>query len=387
MTKRIAFCFDGTWQAPLNNTNITQLFHAIIQSSDQVAYYDDGVGADATGLNRVIEGAFGQGLLQKITDGYTKIAHVCEPGDEIFLFGFSRGAYTARSIAGVIINCGLLHKAPGLPLTVDAIYARYRLGKAATPLYRLIYQQQQPNPPVLSAADQALLQSSRRVPIKMVAVWDTVGALGVPWTEAPLIGRGNFYFHNTNLSVLIEYAYHALAVDENRAPFKPTLWTKFTPNIPEAPNASATPATTAPQTVEQRWFIGAHSNVGGGYVGDQLRNLPLAWLQQKAAEQGLAFTRTITPTGSEYQYKPIDSYAAFMKGLYKFFRLGSRYQRPIGADERPVTNGRSKAINEWIDASVFQRYREFPDYRPQNLSDWATRKGVDLNSQRDTRQA
>src|ERR1700733_5431452 len=107
MPKRIAFCFDGTWQAPLNGTNVYRLYKALTVSSDQVTYYDDGVGADATGLNRVIEGAFGQGLLQKIQDAYTKIAHVYEEGDDIYLFGFSRGAYTARCLAGMVAVCGL----------------------------------------------------------------------------------------------------------------------------------------------------------------------------------------------------------------------------------------------------------------------------------------
>ena len=96
MSKRIVFCADGTWQAPVNNTNVYRIYKALTVKSDQVTYYDDGVGADASGLDRVLDGAFGQGLLQKIQDGYTKIAHVYEAGDELFLFGFSRGAYTVR---------------------------------------------------------------------------------------------------------------------------------------------------------------------------------------------------------------------------------------------------------------------------------------------------
>src|SRR5260370_20956784 len=107
MPKRIVFCLDGTWQAPLNGTNVYRLYKALTISADQVTYYDDGVGADATGLNRVLQGAFGEGLLQKVQDGYTKIAHVYEEGDDIYLFGFSRGAYTARSLAGMIANCRL----------------------------------------------------------------------------------------------------------------------------------------------------------------------------------------------------------------------------------------------------------------------------------------
>ena len=89
MAKRIAFCFDGTWQAPLNGTNVYRLYKALTITADQVTYYDDGVGDDATGLNRILQGAFGEGLLQKIQDGYTKIAHVYEEGDDIYLFGFS----------------------------------------------------------------------------------------------------------------------------------------------------------------------------------------------------------------------------------------------------------------------------------------------------------
>ena len=107
MPKRIIFCADGTWQDPVNNTNVYRLYKALTMASDQVTFYDDGVGADATGLDRILDGAFGQGILQKIQDGYTKIAHVYDPGDEIFLFGFSRGAYTVRSLAGMIAICGL----------------------------------------------------------------------------------------------------------------------------------------------------------------------------------------------------------------------------------------------------------------------------------------
>src|ERR1017187_9135630 len=102
MSKRIVFCADGTWQAPVNNTNVYRLYKALTVSSDQVTFYDDGIGADDTGINRILQGAFGQEIFQKILDGYTKISHVYEAGDEIFLFGFSRGAYTARSLAGMI---------------------------------------------------------------------------------------------------------------------------------------------------------------------------------------------------------------------------------------------------------------------------------------------
>src|SRR3984885_1281702 len=105
--KRIAFCADGTWDGTSNDTNVFKLFNAIQVSADQVPFYDSGVGADGNPIEKLIGGAFGAGLFQKVKDGYTRIAHVYEAGDEIFIFGFSRGAYTARSLAGMIANCGL----------------------------------------------------------------------------------------------------------------------------------------------------------------------------------------------------------------------------------------------------------------------------------------
>jgi uncharacterized protein (DUF2235 family) len=378
--KRLALFLDGTWNEPDDHTNVEDLKNLLTvgtaNGADQRCFYHKGVGTGKL-LDKLIGGALGKGLSDNVQAAYQWLVENYDDGDEIYIFGFSRGAYTARSVSGVIINCGLLGR--NAPLTVSQIYERYRQGKAATPLYRLIFQQQQPNPPALSAADQALMNNSRRVPIKMVAVWDTVGALGVPWTEAPLIGRGNFYFHNTNISVLIENAYHALAVDENRGPFKPTLWTKFRPTNPDpAPAVAAPSPAPTTQTVEQRWFIGAHSNVGGGYPGDALRNLPLAWLQQMASAHGLHFTRSMATTGTEYQTRPVDSYGAFMKGLYKIIRFGRRFERAIGADQREVKGGWSEPINEWIDASVFKRYQFAADYRPKNLQEWADRKRVNL---------
>jgi hypothetical protein len=204
----------------------------------------------------------------------------------------------------------------------------------------------------------------------------------VPWTEAPLIGRRNFYFHNTNPSVLLRNAFHALAVDEQRGPFKPTLWTQFTPESAGQP--PETPPTRGPgdSVIEQRWFIGAHSNVGGGYKEDRLRLLPCAWLQARAAALGLGFTGSIHLDGSEYTGPFRDSYAEFMGGIYKFLRLGKRFHRTIGLRNRKVRSGWSNPINEWIDASVFQRYQADAGYRPVNLQDWARRRGVDLASHR-----
>jgi uncharacterized protein (DUF2235 family) len=162
MSKRIVFCADGTWDAPVASTNVYRIYKALLVSAEQVTYYDDGVGSDATGLNRVLQGATGQGLLQKIQDGYTKIAHVYEPGDQVYLFGFSRGAYTARSLAGMIANCGL----PSGSFTDNCVaqaFAAYRdrANRAA----------------ILAGLTACGLVNA---PIQMIGVWDTVGALGIP---------------------------------------------------------------------------------------------------------------------------------------------------------------------------------------------------------------
>ena len=125
MAKRIVFCSDGTWDSSVKHTNVYSLYKACQVTADQVTFYDDGVGADGNPISRLLGAAFGTGLFQKIKEGYTQIAQVYEAGDSVFLFGFSRGAYTARSLAGMIAACGLPtqnfsdalveHCVPGVP--------------------------------------------------------------------------------------------------------------------------------------------------------------------------------------------------------------------------------------------------------------------------------
>lgn len=266
MSKRIVYCADGTWQTPLNNTNVYRLYKALLVTSDQVTFYDDGVGADASGINRVLQGAFGEGLFQKIMDGYTKIAHVYEIGDEIFLFGFSRGAYTARSLAGMIANCGL----PSGSFTdncVSQAFAAYR-------------------DPVRRAAILASLDACGFADaiIRMVGVWDTVGSLGIPAIFGG-IEESQYGFLDTGLHPDVKNAYHCLAIDEVRPQFPATLWTS---------------APAADQTIEQVWFSGCHSDVGGGTpqaggadTATRLCDITLGYILAKAQSLGLTFDPTI----------------------------------------------------------------------------------------------
>ncbi len=266
MPKRIIFCADGTWQDPVNNTNVYRLYKALTMASDQVTFYDDGVGADATGLDRILDGAFGQGILQKIQDGYTKIAHVYDPGDEIFLFGFSRGAYTVRSLAGMIATCGLPTGAFNDDCVTKA-FAAYR-----DPVNR---------PSILAGLTACGLGQAT---IQMVGVWDTVGSLGIPAIFGG-VDEKTYGFLDTGLHPDIKNAYQCLALDEKRAQFPATLWTS---------------APAAGQTVEQIWFSGCHGDVGGGTAqtggvdaGTRLCDITMGWMVSKAQALGVAIDPAI----------------------------------------------------------------------------------------------
>ncbi|MEL1263789.1 DUF2235 domain-containing protein [Pseudoxanthomonas putridarboris] len=374
--KRLAVFLDGTWNTPEDRTSVHRLYEKTIDGMapdgvEQRTFYRTGVGTQVS--ERFSGGAFGVGLSRNVLDAYRWLVEHHAEDDEIYLFGFSRGAYTARSLGGVIVNCGLLRK--GAALTPEALYERYRAGKAADPIYRLEFVQRT-GERTLTDEEKRLLSDSRRVRIHALAVWDTVGALGVPWTAAPLVGKRSFYFHNTNPSTIYDHCYHALAIDEHRAPYKPTFWTRFTP---EGKDPQADPH-VAPPRIEQRWFVGAHSNVGGGYKGDRLCQLPLAWMQEKVAAHGLAFSSRFQTAPGDSGGTPVDSFAKFMKGIYRIARLGKRYYRQIGASSRQVKKGWSTSINETIDASVFAKYRNDPAYRPPNLQDWAKVRGIDLTT-------
>jgi uncharacterized protein (DUF2235 family) len=262
MSKNIIFCSDGTWQTPRSNTNVWKISKGITTSSTQVVFYDDGVGADLTGLNRTIVGAFGCDILDKIKSGYTQISHVYEPGDEIFLFGFSRGAYTVRCIAGMIASCGL----PGGTFDdalVEGVFAAYR-----DPAHRAT---------LLADLARYELEDSC---IRMVGVWDTVGALGIPAIFGG-VDLKQYSFLDTGLHPDVKNACHCMAIDEQRREFPVTEWTGDP---------------VAGQTIDQVWFSGCHGDIGGGTPTGggvdettTLSDIPLSWMVNKAVALGLVF--------------------------------------------------------------------------------------------------
>jgi uncharacterized protein (DUF2235 family) len=326
MARKLVILYDGTWNTVKDQTNVSRLAQLLAgrapDGSEQHPWYDAGVGTHA--LDRALGGITGLGLSHNIRQSFGWLAEHYLPGDEIWLFGFSRGAYTARSLAGLIRKCGILRLPdPGL---VQQAYEIYR-NKNIHP----------DNP----EAVQFRASFARETRIRFIGVWDTVGSLGVPATGIPF-GRDYFTWHDTELSKIVDYAYHALAVDENRKDFAPAVWTARKPENLD---------------VEQRWFVGSHSNVGGGYRNDPLPIAALTWLQRKAKAAGLGFKQDLEP-GPEDHLAPInDSYSEFAFGLYKRLKGGKRYYRVFG-----------RGVNETIDDSVWKRWQAQTGYRPPTVA-------------------
>jgi len=257
MPKKIVFCADGTWNHPNDpvkvedsDTNVYKLCKCLSYTATQFTAYDPGVGTGGNLLQHLTGGAFGDGLLQKIKDGYTAIAHVYEQDDSIYIFGFSRGAYTARSLAGMIAICGLPTKGFDQNL-VDTAFQAYRARDGA-----------QRQSLLKSLANYDLYDAK----ITCLGVWDTVGALGIPVDPLGL-DNVKYGFLDTSLHPDVRNAFHAVSIDERRAEFPPTLWT--------GPFAQG-------QRVEQVWFAGVHCDVGGGYAETGLSDITLGWMLTNA---------------------------------------------------------------------------------------------------------
>jgi uncharacterized protein (DUF2235 family) len=269
--KRIVICADGTWNLrdQINEetgrprpTNVTKVARAVRPRAssgvDQVVFYYEGVGTRGP-LDHVTGGAFGRGMENNIRTLYRFIVYNYEPNDELYLFGFSRGAFTVRSLAGFMSKVGLIQKDDDY--YVPEIYACYEKNEP-------------PGSPAWTKAFHRVRDARPCPPIRFLGVWDTVGALGAPGLLGQFLNRDKYKYHDVGLNPSIEHAYQALAIDERRKPFLPNLWTR--------------PAGWAGD-LEQAWFPGVHSNVGGGYAPDGLANEALHWLVEKAELLGLEF--------------------------------------------------------------------------------------------------
>jgi uncharacterized protein (DUF2235 family) len=353
--KRLVVCCDGTWNQPDHldrgvaaPTNVSKLALAVApkddEGNDQVLHYEPGVGTRR--WERIRGGAVGIGLSRNVQECYRFLVESYEPGDELYFFGFSRGAFTARSTVGLVRNSGILRA-----------HHRDRIEDA----YRL-YRQRDPDsePKGIDAELFRRLHCHPDLDIQFVGVWDTVGALGIPIDgfRPPFLSK-LWTFHDTDLSSHVRNAFHAVAIDEQRGAFEPTLWT-------QQPN-------TTGQTLEQVWFSGVHCDVGGGYRDPELSEIALLWMVEKARACGLAFdpnrlvvTKDVTDPRARragVQVAP-DARGPLRDSLTSFYRLLPRHERRLAGKQGAAVDGGSLA------SSAQRRYREDPGYRPPGLSEW-----------------
>jgi uncharacterized protein (DUF2235 family) len=363
--KRLAIFLDGTWNSINSNTSVWRMRALCAPKSKdgepQLIYYE-------VGVNGFLGGVFGQGLDENIRLAYEWLIENYNDGDEIFIFGFSRGAFTARSLAGLIAIEGILKA--GSPVGLTELFDRYKKGNEES-IWTLKDKEASGETSKLTDQEKWLLKYSQPAKVKVVGVWDTVGSVGVAAGNIRGISRSQFDYLQTGLFLPILNGYHALAIDEHRSDFAPTLWTVRHPKDPKA----VTPPPRPLSNVEQRWFVGAHANVGGGYQTDLLAQAPLRWMMEKAESHGLSFRSEVALDGDALKAPIIDSYNSFGEGLYHL--VSQPLYRPMGPEPDIRENGIHTNVNETIDASVFERWRSDPTYRPPNLVEWAQRKKVD----------
>lgn len=339
--KRIVICCDGTWDSrtiKINGlpavTNVVKVADAVLNSHlgiEQQLFYEPGVGTQGGFLRRLIDGITGNGLDKDILKVYHYLVHHYEPGDELFLFGFSRGAFAVRELVGMIEHCGIV-RIDNLS-KVDEGFNLYNSRDLNTP---------EGEAKINFFRQQYAVEES--TPIKFLGVWDTVGTLGNPLLFNGVFTK-RYSFHNYNLGSSVAYAYQAIAIDEQRIFFKPAFWIKD--------------KVETQQIMEQVWFIGVHDDIGGGgAIG--LSDITLQWIIEKASAVGLGF--------KNIDYKPdyMQAISSSRTGLYKLF---PPFYRRIDA------NIRSPDQESWqsLHVSVLERYSKDKAYRPKNLVDYLRR--------------
>ncbi len=268
-------CCDGTWDTPAERSNVALVADALAQGTDQLVRYLPGVGTGTDPVTRLLQGGLGLGLNERIREAYTWLALTWRPGDEIVLFGFSRGAYTVRSLAGMLAACGLVAFSPD-----DSRWRRARLVRR---VFRDGYQRRRPLDGVRFAPGFGPHDTA---PIRFLGVWDTVGALGIPRTFgllSTLVSQRIQGFHDLRLAPDVRHARQALALDERRGPFQPAVW------------AAPEPGTHA--SFAQLWFAGTHGDVGGSSDRPRaLSDITLRWMSEEATTAA-GLTWRAAPTG------------------------------------------------------------------------------------------
>ena len=313
--RNLVICCDGTWadrdrleDTELNPTNVARIYNAADAGRNE-KYYHPGVGTSGGFWARFRGGLVGDGLDKNIISAYVWLVKNYKENDNIFIFGYSRGAYTARCLAGMISRCGLL----------DVSAVKIDIWKAARMVYGIGYRKRHKHfPPCLAL---------RTVKVKFLGVWDTVGSLGIPDNFIILSFLFNrhrkYVFTDRKLGKNIENARHALALDEQRASFTPTLWddTINTKKKNSDECAEAEPPARDPR-IKRRWFVGGHGDVGGGCRKKGLSDIALKWMMDEARACGLNFRQNMYD-----QLKPdYQCYAHnYLGGTEKLMRTQPRY--------------------------------------------------------------
>jgi len=391
MAKNIVLFSDGTGNSSgkLFRTNVWRLYQALDLGhpseqeaaaglTSQIAYYDDGVGTSSFKPLALLGGVFGVGLRRNVLDLYVFLCRNYEPGDRIYAFGFSRGAFTIRVLIGLVVTEGVLRCATEESLRRYArdAYRAYRkcyvqTGGLVQPIrairdwvvrrWRRLFDQ-----PLYSEIEKQAVDR-----IEFVGVWDTVAAYGLPITE---MTRGidevvwPLSMPNYRLSDKVRRARHALALDDERDTFHPLLWEEgYEPN----------PTEGDPPKLKQVWFAGAHSDVGGGYPDDGLAYVALEWMVKESQEAGLRFVPHVLDEfeAARNPFGPIHNPRQGLGGYYRYQprRIAARLIPP---DRRtlvmqdPDRNGEGFLRTVRIHRSVFDRIRHGGDhYAPIVLPD------------------
>lgn len=408
--KRIVVCSDGTGNAGgrLAGSNVWRIRQAVLRRDqsefNQIVLYEDGVGTQPLAPVRLLGNAFGFGLKQDLRLLYGKLIREfdvrkrengSDVPDELFLFGFSRGAFTIRTFANLIYRCGIadIRDVNGhrlRPEQVDAIVDK------AIQAYELRIRQ--PDAPdefrmrfgrKWKCGDLESKESTGRFPIRFIGVWDTVSAVGLPFENVTqqltkwgcpffrwnLRRRGHYSKWEDDLHPWIENAYQAIAIDDERQTFFPMLWLEFkhdgTAEDPEKREIHKSLLTTPAgqdRKVEQVWFPGMHSNIGGGYPKDQMAYISLDWMMRHASREGLKFDAQMWHEFTQQRDdlgKMYDSRSG-MGALYRFKRRSiSNISAQVGLDGSSRDDGRRKPR---IHASTFRRIKfGATDYAPAGV--------------------
>jgi uncharacterized protein (DUF2235 family) len=358
--RRIVVLSDGTGNsaAAVWRTNVWRTFEALdLSNSDQVAFYDDGVGTSSFKPLALVGGAFGYGLKRNVIDIYKFVCrNYRDDDDEIFGFGFSRGAFTIRVVTGLILDQGLVQATNEIDLDrlATAAFNDYRRRKYHTVWWELFHRDRQ-IPPSTTAANNRPVSN-----IRFLGLWDTVAAYGLPIDE---MTRGvskwiwPLELPNRVPSPRVQRACHALALDDERTTFHPVLWDESQERIPGAGQIRE----ISDERISQVWFSGMHSNVGGGYPDDSLARIPQYWIMTEAQKCGLRFKSAPnadpdslinTSAARDKDGRLYDS----RSGLGGYYRYGPRNLAELCHDKFSETPGDQVNIRlPKIHESVFRR--------------------------------